>query len=1120
MSQVRKSGSNNIYVFLPHRILDPVPADVKMRVHKFWQTTYWNNRPAFRCFMAALTLAMRGENAASLLGKLVVTGQESVQGSRKGMREDVYKKHMSVDKLPEHMPYAIETHLVELRGWKRFEFNTLPRFVGVNEETFDSMFRRSLAVRYKALFMDPEYIQQKIPDAESQGIFPKDPTLKDFLRSKPACLVTLRTMWQFARDHSAADCRNILENYVVGGMDEGLTESCVRESCGLKVKKQTEDPRALQLRTHSTKPAEGTSDLTQAAAAKAATLVLQKQSDEIVSWMIRAAKDWCTAYQMKQCQGKHAWTGFSRQDADPVLKALSENEFMVKSNWHIHKQGLTDTFHPRVSSSKSWEKVVTLGHHAQMTFPELYDCERLRQRMVLQKGRLANIVVFRKAHRTRVDDLKKAAKQGDKTAKKSLRAEQEEQDAAVQALDAHLARERDLLLALQTLWAQDAEVRELAVQCFFPSDIASLAMLACSGQGRLTIFDGFGCRESATVFAYWWQAAEDMCLSSLLDLVADVDAVRKHVSLHFDGVLLSVELVEAVEKQHENKAFVDIAQAQILRHTGFCIVVREKKFKPLQEMLFAFQSESVRVSTIDASLWETLLQPRNCIASSYAYLTDQWTFVAGILQTDVHLPFLVHVHLSFGPYCFAVKVVADGRLEIFYECKVFELTVDAFRDMLSECCEGFSTVFFCVQSAKPIMASSDEQVLDLVAGGPLPQCDLLGGAEDAEANVDVGDQLRDLLQAEVKDLLKSLARFNQSQQDREAAAIDDMNSVYKLLTVRGRSNAVLALRGIKSEASALIADALASSFSSSQRLQVSHIACDCPSPEMLANLKTVCPNLKSLSLDAMHIVMVYEQNHNNRSTKGSRWLATVMNKFRNVIPDCSAESWGPMYTGVEQISYTAEEKRLSGLIVNKDMSEIEAKAVLGGKDPDVPYRTETQFLESMAAICSLFADEMTKTTFAGPTLHRLLVNLTTPAKIQWLFNDTRYRHACKMSQICLLPSGTTSNESLHHEINSWFREIVSMYRPTLEIKLKFFHYVKLSSHNASLHHPLQRQNTQKQMAHRIIGMADIWTPRDWRNWCKALGVDSSEGFCQREKQIQQTNEIAARSGEKAAALSA
>ena len=65
-------------------------------------------------------------------------------------------------------------------------------------------------------------------------------------------------------------------------------------------------------------------------------------------------------------------------------------------------------------------------------------------------------------------------------------------------------------------------------------------------------------------------------------------------------------------------------------------------------------------------------------------------------------------------------------------------------------------MFCCIQSAKPIMTSSDEHLLDLVAGGPLPQCDLLGGAEDAEADVDVGDQLRDLLQTEVRDLLKSL----------------------------------------------------------------------------------------------------------------------------------------------------------------------------------------------------------------------------------------------------------------------------------------------------------------------------------------------------------------------------
>ena len=183
--------------------------------------------------------------------------------------------------------------------------------------------------------------------------------------------------------------------------------------------------------------------------------------------MIKVGKDWCTSYQLKFCQGKHAWTQFSRQDADQILKALSDNEFMVKGTYHVHKQGRTDAFHPRVSSSKSWGQVVTLDHHANMTFPELYDCEALRQRMVLQKGRLANIVLFRKAHRTRVDDLKKAVKHADTTNKKNLRTKQEEQDATVQTLEAHLTRERELLHALQRFWEQDDKAREMPVQCTY-----------------------------------------------------------------------------------------------------------------------------------------------------------------------------------------------------------------------------------------------------------------------------------------------------------------------------------------------------------------------------------------------------------------------------------------------------------------------------------------------------------------------------------------------------------------------------------------------------------------------------------------------------------------------------
>jgi len=68
-----------------------------------------------------------------LCGKLVSTGQEAVETNR-GMREDLYKKHLSADPVPCRMPYAIVTKLVELMGWKRFELNKFLRFCGVDED--------------------------------------------------------------------------------------------------------------------------------------------------------------------------------------------------------------------------------------------------------------------------------------------------------------------------------------------------------------------------------------------------------------------------------------------------------------------------------------------------------------------------------------------------------------------------------------------------------------------------------------------------------------------------------------------------------------------------------------------------------------------------------------------------------------------------------------------------------------------------------------------------------------------------------------------------------------------------------------------------------------------------
>ena len=198
------------------------------RLLVFLTTTFWQNSDALACIFAATTLALHGENvdrafwsrgpggvgqslmshllatalgnlhrwvdmqvyfsddemrkqSELLVGGLVVTGQESPEVERR-MREDVFKKHISADPVSCRLPYAVVTRMVSLTGWNRYEMNELMRFTGTTEESFDSIFRRSLIIMHKARFLSADEFQRTFPDggASEQGYFVKDNTLKSF----------------------------------------------------------------------------------------------------------------------------------------------------------------------------------------------------------------------------------------------------------------------------------------------------------------------------------------------------------------------------------------------------------------------------------------------------------------------------------------------------------------------------------------------------------------------------------------------------------------------------------------------------------------------------------------------------------------------------------------------------------------------------------------------------------------------------------------------------------------------------------------------------------------------------------------------------------------------------
>ena len=83
----------------------------------------------------------------------------------------------------------------------------------------------------------------------------------------------------------------------------------------------------------------------------------------------------------------------------------------------------------------------------------------------------------------------------------------------------------------------------------------------------------------------------------------------------------------------------------------------------------------------------------------------------------------------------------------------------------------------------------------------------------------------------------------------------------------------------------------------------------------------------------------------------------------------------------------------------------------------------------------------------------------------------------------LLPSGTSSNEALHAEINSWSRSNRMLHQSTLRLKLYIMHYGKLLLHHAAACFPTIKQCSETVLLARCLASA-IWQDEEWASWCQ------------------------------------
>ncbi|CAL1156102.1 unnamed protein product [Cladocopium goreaui] len=289
------------------------------------------------------------------------------------------------------------------------------------------------------------------------------------------------------------------------------------------------------------------------------------------------------------------------------------------------------------------------------------------------------------------------------------------------------------------------------------------------------------------------------------------------------------------------------------------------------------------------------------------------------------------------------------------------------------------------------------------------------------------------------------ANYRASAQTRNAACFDDEHSLRRVLTIRGRTGAVLGM----------------------------------------VPLKEICPNLSCLSLDPVHLAIVYEYAQWGKKTAGSKVLRCLLHKMNQVAPNMRSSSWGPLFTGTAPPSLTRNEERARHLITDGSMGATRAKHILDNLHPDLPLFCRITFIEALAALCATYPHEVSrKVTGSNKEIRKVLWAATAPDRLEWLMNNLRVRHDLTPLERGLLPSGTSSNESLHAEINSWTKSIRSLHQSTLRLKLEIMQFGKVLAHHVASCFPTVQQTSEAVLLARAVA-TDVWTDATWQNCCSS-----------------------------------
>ena len=173
-------------------------------------------------------------------------------------------------------------------------------------------------------------------------------------------------------------------------------------------------------------------------------------------------------------------------------------------------------------------------------------------------------------------------------------------------------------------------------------------------------------------------------------------------------------------------------------------------------------------------------------------------------------------------------------------------------------------------------------------------------------------------------------------------------------------------------------------------------------------------------------------------------------------------------------------------IRNQSMTRATASKIKDELNPNVAFKSRSEYIDSLAALAKLFPKEVKKKPFGSKRkLKDILASSCEPGRLEFMFNESRFVRTLTEQEQDLFQSGVCGNEAFHLETKNTFNNM-SLHPAVLDMKLEHLQTSKLLAHNSTLYHTaICQMDEQEVLYRRVASVQTLTSESKWANWCNS-----------------------------------